>query len=137
MAVTRAPLDLYSRGTNRRGVLEISGAITVGAAGAVTSVSCEMAPGIAGAVGTAGTILKDAAAGRYNVTFLRRFKGIRFTGCNLTHSGTGAFTGASSIYGRPGLVANQSVTIQGLVGLVDTDITSGYVITFTVEVQEF
>ena len=131
MAVTRAPLDLSQRGTFRRNEVEITGTILVGAAGAVTSTNCEIAPNITGAVGSAGSILKDAAAGRYNITFLRRFKFMRSFSGSIVHSGTGAFTGATGVLFRPGLVANQSLQLQATAGTVDTDVTSGYTIHFS------
>lgn len=133
----RPPLTQTARGTYRRAVVEFSGTILVGAAGAVTSVSCEMAPNIIGAVGSAGSILKNAAAGRYDVTFLRKLRNIRFTGGNIVHSGTGAFAGATGVLGRPGLVANQSIEIQCTANTVDTDVTSGYTVVFTGEAQEY
>jgi hypothetical protein len=125
------------RGTARRNEVEITGSILVGASGAVTSVVCEEAPNITGSAGTAGSILKDAAAGRYNITFFRKFASIRMTGAMIKHSGTGAFTGAVYIQERPGLVANQSLQLQALATTVDTDVTSGYTIEFSASVREY
>jgi hypothetical protein len=142
MAVTRAPGDLKERGTYRRGEVDISGTITITAAGAVASVACEAAPNITGSAGTAGTILKDAAAGRYNVVLLRKYKNMRLISCNMTNaSATVAFgnAAANSVQFRPSAtpVVGQTFTLQGFLASsgADTDFVTGTVLTFLAKAQ--
>jgi hypothetical protein len=139
MAVTRPPLDLKQRGTGRRGEVEISGTITITAAGAVASVSCEYAPNITGTLGTnRGIILKNAAAGRYDLSFLRKFKNVRPGSVNLIKAGGGAFgnTNANAVNWRVA-TTNADATIQAYLASsgADTDIASGDIITFSLAVQ--
>jgi len=132
---------MRTRGTSRRGEITISGTITVGASGAVTSVTGEEAPNITGAAGSAGSVLKDAAAGRYNITLLRKYKNIRFGSppCILGPT-TAAFgnTNANMCQWRPSGSAGQGFTIQALLASTgaDTDVLSTNVIHWDIYAQE-
>jgi hypothetical protein len=139
MAVTRAPLTIKQAGTGRRSEVEISGTITLTAAGAIASVSCEFAPNITGSAGTPGTILKDAAAGRYNITFLRKFKNIRPSSppgmTNASATVALGNTHAHKAQWRPSAtaIAGQTITIQGILASTgaDTDFVTGTVLDFS------
>jgi hypothetical protein len=142
MAVTR-PINLETVQVARRGTVYISGAITITAAGAISAVACEYAPLFAGAAGLQGTILKDAAAGRYNVTLLRKFRGaLRLVSCSLTNpSATVAQgnTNGNAVTFRPSAtqVAGQTFSIQAFLASsgADTDVITGTIISFLVEAQ--
>ena len=144
MAVTRAPLVSKQRGTERRAEVEISGIITITAAGAVASVSCEAAPNITGTLAkNAGVILKNAAAGRYDIAFLKRYKNIRFNGAWVRKNGAGAFgnTNANACSDRigAGITTNADATLQAYLASTgaDTDLASGDQIAFSYVAQEF
>lgn len=141
MAV-RQPLELKQRGTGRRGELEISGTITITAAGAISAVACEFAPGTTGTLASTragyGFIVKNAAAGRYDIALIRKFKNIRVGTAQLVKAGGGAFgnTNANMIQWRVA-TTNADATIQGLLASTgaDTDLASGDIITFSMVVQ--
>lgn len=142
MAVTR-PINLETVQVPRRGVVYVSGAFTIGAAGAITAVSCDYAPLFAGAAGLQGTILKDAAAGRYNVTLLRKFRGaLRLIGCALTNPSASVAQGntnGNALTFRPSAsqVAGQTFSLQAYLASsgADTDVITGTIISFMVEAQ--
>lgn len=141
MAV-RQPLNIETPMVPRRGVVYISGAVTIGAAGAITAVSCEYAPLFSGSAGTAGTILKDAAAGRYNVVLLRKFRNLRLVSCSMTTpdatTAVGNATGNVLSF-RPSAtpVAGQTFSLQAWLASsgADTNVSNGAVISFLVEAQ--
>lgn len=137
------PITMAQRGTGRRGELEISGTILITAAGAISSVACEHAPGITGTLASTraayGFCLKNAAAGRYDIALIRKYKNIRLGSVSLVKAGGGAFgnTNANLIQWRVA-TSNADATIQGLLASsgADTDIASGDIISFSMVVQE-
>jgi hypothetical protein len=130
MAV-KQPIVMQQRGTHRRGEVEISGKIVVGAAGAVTSFQCE-------AIGTGG-LVKNAAAGRYDMVFLRKYKNVRLSSITINNIAGGAFGNTNANMGQwrtP--TATFHATIQMLLASTgaDTDVASTNEIHFGVVVQE-
>lgn len=142
MPVRRPNVGFPELATGRRGEINIIGIITVGASGAVTSVACEYAPLTTGTLGTdRGMILKNAAAGRYDISFLRKFKNIRFLGGGVTTNGSGALgnTAGTQVNNRigAGLTAGADVTLQASNAAgTDTDVTSGNLIYFCFSGQQ-
>ena len=124
-------------GTFRRGDLLITGTITVGAAGAISSVSCEQAPGTTGTLASNranyGFCVKNAAAGRYDLAFFRKFRNLRFLGAGIMKAGGGAFgnTSANTIQPRVA-TSNADATLQAFLASsgADTDVASGDIIHF-------
>lgn len=126
-----AKFKLKPRGSGRRGEDTISGTITVGAAGAITSQT-----------GEAVTAVKNAAAGRYDLTFDRIYKtgSVRFDNAMLVRPDTTAFGNVSAnvVQGQAGADAGHA-TLQGILASsgADTDVKSGHVIHYSFTVQEF
>lgn len=117
-------------GGGRRGVGMITGILTIGAAGAIT----------AGATGELYTAVKNAAAGRYDITFDRTYRTQpRFIGATLVATDTAAFGNANgnTVNGRSS-ATNNGATLQAFLASsgADTNIASGYQIHFAFEVQE-
>lgn len=125
--ITQSPL-----GTGRRGATLITGTITLTAAGAVASYVCEYMPSTLGAV-------KNAAAGRYDLNFIRKFKNLRFVGCGLINTQGAAFGNAvgNTIQARTA-TTNFAATLQVFLASsgADTDTTSGNIIWFCFEGQD-
>lgn len=140
MGNRRAIVGLPELATGRRGEVNIIGVITVGASGAVTSVACEYAPNITGTLGTdRGMILKNATAGRYDISFSRKFKNLRFLGGGVNVNGAGAPSAGTQVFNRfgAGLTTNADATIQVTnAALADTDATSGNTIYFCFSGQQ-
>lgn len=134
---------MAQRGTGRRGELEISGTITITAAGAISAVTCEYAPGTTGTIASSragyGFIVKNAAAGRYDIALLRKYRSIRLGSLVLVKAGGGAFgnVNANLIQWRVA-TTSADATIQALLASsgADTDIASGDIISFSMVVQE-
>ena len=143
MARAAKPITMAQRGTGRRGELEISGTITITAAGAISAVSCEHAPGTTGTLASTranyGFIVKNAAAGRYDIALISKYRNIRLGSVVLIKAGGGAFgnVNANLIQWRVA-TTNADATIQGLLASsgADTDIASGDIISFSMSVQE-
>lgn len=120
-----------TRGTGRRAEVTISGTITIGASGAITSQTGELA-----------TAVKNAAAGRYDLTFDRMYKAgsVRFNGAMLVRPNTTAFgnTNANLVQGQAGADA-QHATLQCILASsgADTDATSGHVLHYEFVAAEF
>lgn len=128
----RAPLTMQQRGTGRRGEVEISGTILVGAAGAVTSFACEYM--------ASGGVVKNAAAGRYDLLFVRKFKNIRVSPSpSITGPASAAFgnTAGNLAQWRPA-TAGFMATLQVFLASTgaDTDTTGGNIINFSLVAQE-
>lgn len=128
----RIPSVMRSLGTYRRSAVVITGAITIGAAGAVTSYACE-------ACDNTGGIVKNAAAGRYDIVFLRKFRNFRLVGApGILGPATAAFGNAdgNTAQWRPA-TTNFHATLQTFLASsgADTNTTSGNVIHFAIEVQ--
>jgi hypothetical protein len=119
------------RGTGRRAEVSITGAITITAAGAILSQ-----------VGELATAVKNAAAGRYDLTFDRVYKAgsVRFIGATLVRPDTTAFGNVSAniLQGQAGADAGHA-TIQGILASTgaDTDVKSGHVIVYEFAASEF
>lgn len=114
----------------RRGVGYITGILTIGGAGAIT----------AGATGELYTAVKNAAAGRYDLTFDRTYRTQpRFLGATLVATDGVAFgnVNGNTVNGRSG-ATNNLATLQAFLASsgADTNIASGYQIHFAFEVQE-
>lgn len=143
MARYSVPITMQQRGTGRRGELEISGTITITAAGAISAVSCEYAPAITGTLASTranyGFIIKNAAAGRYDIALAKKYRNIRLGSLALVKAGGGAFgnTNANLLQWRVA-TTNADATIQGLLASTgaDTDLASGDIISFSMVVQE-
>src|SRR5262245_17149658 len=143
MAKPAVPITQPQRGSGRRGELEINGTITIGGSGAITAVSCEHAPGTTGTLASTragyGFIVKNAAAGRYDIALIRKYRNIRLGSVILQKAGGGAFgnTNANLIQWRV-QTTNADATIQALLASsgADTDIASGDIIHFSMTVQE-
>ena len=143
MARQTIPLTQPQRGTGRRSELEISGTITITAAGAISAVSCEHAPATTGTLAASranyGFIVKNAAAGRYDIALMRKYRNIRLGSLVLVKAGGGAFgnVNANLIQWRVA-TTNADATIQALLASTgaDTDIASGDIIHFTMTAQE-
>lgn len=122
-------LKLPGRGTGRRGEVSITGTILVGAAGAITTHTSEIA-----------TAVKNAAAGRYDLTFDRVYRGApRLLSAHLVRPGTTSFgnTNANMVQGQAG-ATNGTFTLQAILAStgVDTDVLSGNVIHYEIAVAE-
>lgn len=128
LPITQAPL-----GTGRRGATLITGTILIGASGAVTSYVCEYMPSSGGAV-------KNAAAGRYDLLFIRKFKNLRVVGLSISGPATVAFgnTDGNAIQPRNAATAGFHATIQTFLASsgADTNTTSGNIVNFTFEGQD-
>lgn len=116
--------------SGRRGVGYITGILTIGASGAIT----------AGATGELYTAVKNAAAGRYDLTFDRLYRTQpRFVGATVVRNGTASFgnTNGNTVNGQIG-ATNGTATLQAFLASsgVDTDIASTSQIHFCFEVQE-
>ena len=143
MARQNPPITMAQRGTARRGEVEISGTITITAAGAIASVSCEYAPGTTGTLASSranyGFCLKNAAAGRYDIALIRKYRNVRLGSVTLIKAGGGAFGNAvaNTIQWRVA-TTNADATIQAFLASsgADTDIASGDIISFTMVAQE-
>ena len=120
-----------ARGTGRRAEIDITGTITITAAGAILSQ-----------VGELSTAVKNAAAGRYDLTFDRVYKAgsVRFLSAQLTRPDTTAFGNVSAnvMQGQAGADAGHA-TLQGILASsgADTDVKSGHTITYHFVAQEF
>lgn len=137
------PITMQQRGTGRRGELEISGTITITAAGAISAVACEYAPGSSGTLAATraayGFIVKNAAAGRYDIALIRKYRSIRLGAVVLVKAGGGAFGNAvCNIINWRVATSNADATIQGYLASsgADTDLASGDIISFSMVVQE-
>lgn len=125
-----AKLKFKPRGTGRRAEVRITGTILVGASGAITSQTGELV-----------TAVKNAAAGRYDLTFDRVYKAgsVRFVGGGLTRPNTTAFgnTNANSVQGQAGADAGHA-TLQCILASsgADTDATNGHTISYEFAAQE-
>src|SRR4051812_1936437 len=101
------------RGTGRRAEVTISGTITVGASGAITSQTGELAVAV-----------KNAAAGRYDLTFDRVYKAgsVRFVGAMIVRPGTVSFgnTSANMVQGQAG-ATNDKATLQAILASTGVD----------------
>jgi hypothetical protein len=119
------------RGTGRRSEVSITGTILIGAAGAITSQVSELC-----------TAVKNAAAGRYDLTFDRLYKAgsVRFIGATLVRPDTTAFGNVSAnlLQGQAGADAGHA-TLQAILASsgVDTDVASTNVIHYEFAAQEF
>ncbi len=119
-----------TRGTGRRGEVTISGTITITAAGAILSQTGELA-----------TAVKNAAAGRYDLTFDRIYKtgSVRCDYVGLVRPDTTAFGNVSAnvMQGQAGADAGHA-TLQGILASsgADTDVKSGHVIHYSFTAQE-
>lgn len=138
----REPLGMGSLGTFRRGTLLITGTITITAAGAIASVSCEQAPGTTGTLASTranyGFCLKNAAAGRYDLAFLRKPRNLRYLGGGIMKAGGGAFGNVSANALQPRVATtNADATLQAFLASsgADTDVASGDIIHFAFEGQ--
>lgn len=142
MARQNQPITQRQRGTGRRGEVEISGTITITAAGAISAVSCEYAPATTGTLASTranyGFCLKNAAAGRYDIALIRKFRNIRL-GSVVLQKASGAFgnTNANLVQWRAA-TTNADATIQALLASsgADTDIASGDIIHWSLVAQE-
>lgn len=122
-----------TRGTGRRGEIAISGCFTVTAAGAILagSVQSELS-----------TVVKNAAAGRYDITFDRVYRtgSIRFNGAMLVRPDTTAFgnVSANMIQGQVAQSAAVHATLQGILASTgaDTDVKSGHIVHYEFIAQE-
>lgn len=117
------------RGTGRRGEVSITGIILVGAAGAITTHTSELA-----------TALKNAAAGRYDLTFDRVYKGTpRLLSAHIVRPSTTPFgnTAANLVQGQAG-ATNGTFTLQAILAStgVDTDVLSTNSIHYEIAVAE-
>lgn len=126
----KAPLTLEQRGTLRRGEVEITGTILIGASGAVTSFSCEGAT----------SIVKNAAAGRYDILLYRKYRNIRFPGApSILGPASAAFgnTDGNVAQWRPA-TSGFHATIQVFLASsgADTNTTSANVVHFSLVAQE-
>ena len=129
MAV-RAPLVLRNRGTLRRGEVEITGTILIGASGAVTSFVCE-------AVGTTGIVKTASKTGRYTVTLLKKYRNPRVLGLALIGPTDAALTSTDGWFLSVRNLTGISFDIQASqVSLADANPTSGNSIHFTIVAQE-
>ena len=133
----KEPIVLNNLGTFRRGEVSITGTITITAAGAIASVSCEFAPGITGTLAASranyGFIVKNAAAGRYDIALYRKLRNIRVVGVSLMKAGGGAFGNAVANTIQPRVpTTNADATLQAFLASTgaDTDIASGDIIHF-------
>jgi hypothetical protein len=123
-------LKQQTRGTGRRAEITINGTITVGAAGAITSQTGELV-----------TAVKNAAAGRYDLTFDRIYKtgSVRCDCAMLFRPDTTAFGNVSAnvVQGQAGADAGHA-TLQGILASsgADTDVKSGHVIHYSFTAQE-
>lgn len=130
MPTSNSKLKFKGRGEGggRRGVNRITGTITITAAGAILSQTGELY-----------TAVKNAAAGRYDLTLDRVYRNIRFLGATLTRPDTTAFGNVSAnvIQGQAGATLG-TFTLQGILASsgADTDVKSGHIIGFELEVQE-
>jgi len=119
------------RGTGRRSEVSITGTITITAAGAILSQVSELA-----------TAAKNAAAGRYDLTFDRVYKAgsVRFLSAMIVRPGTTSFgnTNANLVQGQAGADAGHA-TLQCILASsgVDTDVASTNVIHYDFSAQEF
>lgn len=119
------------RGTGRRAEISITGTITITAAGAIASQ-----------VGELATAVKNAAAGRYDLTFDRVYKAgtVRLLAAYLVRPDTTAFgnVSANMIQGQAGADAGH-FTLQGILASTgaDTDVKSGHVIHYEIAACEF
>lgn len=123
-------IKFKDRGTGRRGEVSISGIITITAAGAILS----------GATGELYTAVKNAAAGRYDLTFDRVYRTApRLVGATLVRPDTTAFGNVSAnvMQGQAGATFG-TFTLQGILASTgaDTDVKSGHAIHFEFIVQE-
>lgn len=130
----RRPVALPDRGTYRRGDVRITGRIVIGASGAVTSYECE-------ACDTTGGVVKNAAAGRYDILFFRKFRNLRFAGPpTVVGPATAAFGNAAGNIAnwRVTPTTNFHATLQVYLASsgADTDTTSGNEVHFTLWGQE-
>lgn len=130
MAV-KPPYPMKIRGTGRRGEVLITGTITIGASGAVSSFACEFCP--------SNGIVKNAAAGRYDIVFARKYKNLRTLSCSITGPASAAFgnTDGNAVQFRPA-TSTFHATLQVFLASsgVDTNTTSGNVINFTIVGQD-
>jgi hypothetical protein len=133
----REPIGLGILGTFRRGEQLITGTITVTAAGAIASVSCEQAPGTTGTLASSrsnyGFCVKNAAAGRYDLAFFRKFRNLRYLGGGIMKAGGGAFGNAAANTIQPRVATtNADATLQAFLASTgaDTDVASGDIIHF-------
>jgi hypothetical protein len=123
-------LKFQPRGSGRRGEVTISGTITVGASGAIASQTGEDV-----------TAAKNAAAGRYDLTFDRIYKtgSVRFDNAMLVRPNTTSFgnTNANLVQGQAG-ADDGHATLQCILASsgVDTNPASGHVIHYSFTVQE-
>jgi hypothetical protein len=117
-------------GTFRRGCIQVSGTILIGAAGAVTSFVCEAVDSSTGIVKTA------AKTGRYTVTLLRKYRNPRVVGVELIGPTDAALTATD---GNDLFIRNltgQTFDIQARqTSYADANPANGNSIHFTVEVQ--
>jgi len=133
----KEPIALNNMGTFRRGEIAITGTITITAAGAIASVACEYAPGTTGTLAASranyGFIVKNAAAGRYDIALYRKLRNIRVVGVSLMKAGGGAFGNAVANTIQPRVpTTNADATLQAFLASTgaDTDIASGDIIHF-------
>src|SRR5262245_53196966 len=130
MAV-KPPAITPAVGHGRPRAVIITGTITVGGSGAVSSFACEQCA-------TSTGIVKNAAAGRYDIVFMQKYRNLRVIGCGLNKASGGAFgnTNANTVQHRPA-TSGYSVTLQALLASsgADTDVASGDIIHFAVEAQ--
>jgi hypothetical protein len=119
------------RGTGRRSEVSITGTILIGAAGAITSQVSELC-----------TAVKNAAAGRYDLTFDRVYKAgsVRFLSAMVIRPDTTSFgnTNANLVQGQAGSNAG-TATLQAILASsgVDTNVGSGLSIHYEFAAQEF
>lgn len=114
----------------RRNTVILTGTITIGAAGAVSSSSAECA-----------TVVKTATkTGRYTVTLDRKYRSVRGLGApGLVGPADAAFGNAAANAAQYRNVSTQTFDIQLFLASsgADTETTSGNVIHWAVEAQEF
>jgi hypothetical protein len=122
---------MRTRGTLRRGEVEITGTLLIGAAGALTSFVCE-------AVATGGIIKTAAKTGRYTVTLLRKYRNPRFIGApTLIGPTDAALTATDGFFLSIRNLTGQTFDIQASqVSLADANPTNGNSIHFSIAVQE-
>jgi len=122
-------LALTDVGTYRRAVVEITGTLLIGAAGALTSFVCE-------GVRSGGIIKTAAETGRYSVTFQRKLRNVRIKSLTLIGPADAALTATDGWFLSARNVTASGFDIQASqVSLADANPTSGNSIHFVIEGQ--
>lgn len=126
----KRPYAMYDRGTFRRGEVEITGKLIIGAAGALSSFECEYCD-------TTGIVKTAAKTGRYTVTFLRKLRNLRIGSLELVGPADVALTATDGNEFFARNVTGSGFDIQAIqTSKADANPASGSEIHFTVYGQE-